>query len=876
MDKDRTNFLSIRNNDQQLQELPPEDNEDLNVPPSKGFNIRPLLRTIQRKALLIIGVAGVVSVAAWYSKSTTPSEYQGSFRLLVEPVTTEAKITEPSALTLPDGKLLDASKVFGLDYATQLEILKSPKMLSSIVKQVRSQYPNFSQAELEKQFLVQRSGSDKAQLPDQTMKIIDVFYKGEDPKKVLFVLKTAAQQFLNYSLDERKKRIGEGVEFIEDQLPTLEQRVGSLRTQLQQMQQQYQLTEPQENGQALVIELRQMTAKELETQRQLQEARKLYTNLQKQLNLTPNQALAASALSENPTYKDLLEKVKEVENQIAIESVRFLPDSPNIQALQAKRQNLKELLNQESQRIVGQNLRGTTTNSQVLSFQNSVRISLIKQLIDTANQIQVLETSNQAIVKNRADLEQQVQRFPAIARKYIDLQRQLEIANRTLDQLLSQRETLRVQASQKQVPWELIAEPTQPQAIKGNPKLLIILGLSGILLGIGMAVLVEKYQNIFYSSEDIKDAIPLPLLGEVPPYNNGKPVFLKSFDSIYSNIHFIFADRPIGSLAVCSAEAGDGKSTVALYIAQTAAGMGQRVLLVDANLHLPEIHTKLDLPNQKGLSDLLINKLTPNDIIQRSPVSDNLFVLTSGQPLPDAKKLLGSAQMQYLMESFQATFDFVVYDTPHLFDLLDSYFLASHTDGILLVIGLYKTKQSIVKKVLEQINTYHLPSLGVIANKVSKHQFWSNNINKQKLISNRLSTYQGKLTIFSTASLSLLFLLLGWAFSNTVGNKLNQQLTNQSQPTQLPASFQKTFTSSRPSDPFSEAVRLAEKTSVAGQTAQTSAQWLDIAAKWQQASDLMAVVPSSYSRYQIAQNRMALYRQFSDVAKAQAQRKRAS
>ena len=125
------------------------------------------------------------------------------------------------------------------------------------------------------------------------------------------------------------------------------------------------------------------------------------------------------------------------------------------------------------------------------------------------------------------------------------------------------------------------------------------------------------------------------------------------------------------------------------------------------------------------------------------------------------------------------------------------------------------------------------------------------------------------------ASLSLLLLLVGWALYDWLGTKLSRQTAEQkSQPAQVAIAPDKTLSSSSASDPFAEAVRLAEQTSAAGKTAQTSAQWLDIAAKWQRASDLMAAVPSSDNRYKTAQNRLALYRQYSDGAQAQAQKRR--
>jgi capsular exopolysaccharide synthesis family protein len=233
----------------------------------------------------------------------------------------------------------------------------------------------------------------------------------------------------------------------------------------------------------------------------------------------------------------------------------------------------------------------------------------------------------------------------------------------------------------------------------------------------------------------------LPLLGEIPLYKSTEPLnsvvfagsieetegsnnsasrFQEAFDSLYANIRFLYSAPPVRSLAVCSAAPGDGKSTVALHLAQSAASMGQRVLLVDANFRLPQLHNKLGLPNHKGLSDLLAKKLTPNEIIQRSPLAENLFVLTSGQPLQNSTKLLGSAQMQYLMEEFQATFDLVIYDTSHLLNRMDANFLAAHTDGLLMVVGVRKTNRSVVMQVINQLNTFRLPTLGVVANHVRK------------------------------------------------------------------------------------------------------------------------------------------------------------
>lgn len=743
-------IVPISNQSRQVQQFSVDEGEELSAQPQKGLNLKPFLRTFQRQALIIIGIIGLVGGGVVYQIKGSKKTYQGDFRMLVEPVTTEARIADPSALAnRGEGGGVPSRDFFSLDYATQLQILQSPQMLSAIVQQVQKRYPKFTEKILQKELVVLRMGEDLMTMT----KILEVRFMGNDPKLVEFVLQETKKKYLKYSLDERKTRIGEGVKFIEDQLPGLNKRVNDLKSELQVIQQQQKITNPQEQGAQLIAQVRTVETLELETQRLLQEQKTLYANLQKQLDFTPNEAIAASALSEEPQYKELLTKVKEVEGQIAVETARFKSANPIVEALERKRANLVALLNQQTDRILGQNLVGTQANSKVQNFQNSIRIGLIKQLVDTANQVEVLEARLQAITQTKNNLNRQATEFPSIARRYNELQQQLEVAARTRDQLLSQRETLRVQAAQSQVPWEIISEPRIPRDEKGQlmtvpskaKNKLVMAVVGALVLGLGAAILIEKFRNIFYCADDVKDAVDAPLLGAIPLDKNARKLppsianayaylegkegnkkiaaeFIEAFDSLYTNIRFLSSNRTISSLAIGSATVGEGKSTVALNLAYVAALAGQRVLLVDANLHAPSLHLLLELPNVKGLSNLLDHKNEPNEIIQRSHLADNLFVLTAGLPVPGTARRLASSQMQYLMEELQAKFDLVIYDTPPLADSKDANFLAARTDGILMVVAIRQVPFSLVQKVFSQLENFGIPCLGTVANHASKRK----------------------------------------------------------------------------------------------------------------------------------------------------------
>lgn len=743
------NLVAVGSQSRQVQQFVADEGEESGEKPQKALNIAPLLRTFQRKSLIIIALVGMASGGIVYQIKGSKKTYQGDFRMLVEPVTTEARIADPSSLTNREGGVPDRD-FFTLDYATQLEILKSPQMLSAITKQIKKRDRKFTEEILKKDLVVLRLGENEL----SKTKILEVRFLGQEPKLVEFVLQETKKKYLKYSLDERKSRIGEGVKFIEDQLPGLNQRVNELKSELQVIQQQQRIADPKEQGAQLILQARTIETLESDTQRLLQEQKMLYANLQKQLDFTPNEAIAASALSEEPQYKELLTKVKEVEGQIAVETARFKSANPIVEALERKRTNLIGLLNKQTDRILGQNLVGAEANSKVKNFQNSIRIGLIKQLVDTANQVQVLEARNEAITKTKNNLNRQAREFPTVARRYNELQQQLDIAARTRDQLLTQRETLRVQAAQSQIPWEIISEPQIPKGIDGkeiaipskNTNKLMMGVIGGLVMGIGLAILIEKIRNIFYCADDVKDAFAAPLLGSVPINKNAQKSypsianayevlekkeekhkknaaeFIEAFDSLYTNIRFLSSHRPIASLVIGSATSGEGKSTIASNLAHVAALAGQRVLLVDANLHSPNLDSLLELPNSKGLSNLLENKIEFNEVIQRSPIVDNLFVLTAGIPLPGTSRRLASSQMQYLMSEFNAIFDLVIYDTPPLVESKDANYLAARTDGILMVVSVHKVKFSVVKKVFAQLENFGIPCLGTVANHLGKQK----------------------------------------------------------------------------------------------------------------------------------------------------------
>lgn len=709
-----------------------------------GLDLGQLFAAVRRRTLVIVGITIAVASAALAQSLTSTPVYEAEFELLITPVTVENQLTS--------SPLSEERQTSSVDQ-TQLLVLQSPKLMTPIVKQIHARYP----------------GSGFPQLNINLLKdtnIIQVSYQDPDPEKVQFILNTVADAYLKFSLEEHLTDARQGIRFVEEQLPQLKLRVKTLQDQLQTFRQRYDLIDSAGKGQQLSSQLNGIVQQRLEAHTQVVKARSLYTSLQNQLQMQPNEAEAALALSEAPAYQNLLNQLQQLETQIAIQTARYNEDSPNVQNLRAQQRNLLPLVEQERRRILGDQLSSTTGKSRGLASPNSIRLQQMQQFFDNAHQIQALEAQDKALAQVESLLRQQVKQFPLIARQNDDLERQLKIAIDNLNQFLTKREALRIDAAQKQVPWQLVTPPTMPQASSSSVKLKLALGLTlGLLLGIGAALLVDKFKNVFYTPEDVKDTTRLPLLGEIPVVANvigltqeadqgfwsGKSgklfqqqnssYFWESLRSLYTNIRFLSFNTPVKSLAVISADSKEGRSTIAVHLAQTAAVMGQRVLLVDADLRSPKIHTVLNLPNTKGLSNAIAEELNIDNFIQqvncvsmrnqnydlpellpkeieKLPLQDIFFVLTAGQVPPNPTSLLSSQKMQALARQFETEFDLIIYDTSPVLDFADSSVLAVHTDASLLVVGIGKTDRPALVKVLEKLKFSSTPVLGVVANGV--------------------------------------------------------------------------------------------------------------------------------------------------------------
>jgi polysaccharide biosynthesis transport protein len=707
-----------------------------------GLDIGRIVDILRRRVRVILGVTAVVVglVVVW--NRTRPPVYDGSFKMLIEPVTAEGQVVS-SLNGSQGGTALDEtsgqSPRGGLDYATQIEILKSPKLLTPVIQKIRTTDPNFSYGEVVSNLLINQVQGQQAKT---VTKILEIHFQGDAANTVEQTITLISQRYIQYSLSERQTNIRRAVSFVDDQLPKVQSQVRTLESALQTFRERNQLNDPTSLGAQLSGQLannqQQLSSNHLE----LDKTRQLYKSLQQQLQLQPKSVEAASILSETGDYQVLLRQRQDLSTELATLSATLTPENPRIIELKEKINKLDPVIQEKARAVLGPSLSTNVPNAQSLPFQSSLRQGMNKQYIDSVIQLQVLESQQKALNTARQGLVRQNVQVPLISRQYEDLQRKLKIASDQLSKFLQVRQDLMINAARQEVPWELISSPQVRQIAASSLPSAIALGtLLGAILGVGIALLLESINNIIHSVKDLRTEVGIPILGMIPreqslprlhsdaeEFDHEGNVryrfspFIEAFRSLNSQIRLLRPDFPIRSLVISSSLPEEGKTTVATQLARAAAAMGQRVLLIDTDLRKPSLQELIVQEQGGGLTDVITGGLDFMDAIQVLPEQENLHLLFAGSIALDPTSLLGSKKMSLFMQKCCNKFDLVIYDATPL-SFADSLLLIPQTDGLLMVAQLGRIHRETLRNTMRTLEIARIPMLGVVANMVSDAQF---------------------------------------------------------------------------------------------------------------------------------------------------------
>jgi capsular exopolysaccharide synthesis family protein len=277
-----------------------------------------------------------------------------------------------------------------------------------------------------------------------------------------------------------------------------------------------------------------------------------------------------------------------------------------------------------------------------------------------------------------------------------------------------------------------------------EPRKMVILGFGlgiGIFVGVGASFFKEAISDKVQNGEQLERVAGYPLLAMIPhlspkqmlekngpvsqprlpatslvAYVDPKSRGAEAYRTLRNSFLLSSLDHKSKTVLITSTLAGEGKSSTTVNYAIVLAQKGARVLVLDADLRRPTLHTKFGVENGPGLANLLLEHTVEQPFMNPLPELDNLFLLTAGRQIPLPSEALSSVRFFALLKGWEKQFDYILIDSTPLLVVSDSLALASVADSVILVTLYNSTPMKAISRARDMLTRIDANVAGVIIN----------------------------------------------------------------------------------------------------------------------------------------------------------------
>ncbi len=328
------------------------------------------------------------------------------------------------------------------------------------------------------------------------------------------------------------------------------------------------------------------------------------------------------------------------------------------------------------------------------------------------------------------ELEKQLAQYIAREKEIETLRKQLEVVDENIFKLRIQQESpelVRVSIEGYQA-----VEPLERSSPKWSVNLPAGFVL-GLLLGVGLAFLLEFMSSTVKTPADVLRQLNMPFLGQILSQDEDEAsaaqmkrllmesphsILAENFRQLRANFLFCAPAEQQRSILVTSCSPSEGKTCISVNLATSLALAGRKVLLVDANFRRPGVAQAFGLEGvTEGLSNILIGQGDPAALIHRTN-QENLDVLATGPLPPNPAELLGGAYLKNFIATFNKTYETIIFDGPPVLVVSDSMVMSTAMDGVVIVVRAGFSLRGAIQRARDQLRRVNAKVLGVVLNDV--------------------------------------------------------------------------------------------------------------------------------------------------------------
>ena len=679
---------------------------------TKTYKLRPMYRATGRILIQSSRANYVSSEQGTIHEANTNGYFQTQYEIIRSRSVVGKVIEHLDLKNSPEfsGK---KDKKTGLGFA-QIK-RKTIKFISTKIKQFRGDKddkPNqtlspkdFEPGLVQKELLYHRVASRISVSLVEESRLVDISMTGFHPQIITEIVNSIIKTYINKNLENRLFASEDAVEWLDSRLKTMQEKVEISEKALQE----YSRTV---GAISLESKLKLMNGELSNVNSQLTKARKERVILERLVGSFESPEIAES-IPEIVTNKLVQELNLELSNLTLNESElkrRYGPKHPKLIQISSKIEKITESIDLQIKRI-----------------QESKRTELRLAI--------AAEESLEGALNEKQD---EATFISEKSIRYRVLRRDAESNRNMFDLLLKRLKETDLSSGLRTNNIRLVDKAVPPLGpFKPDKQRNIMMGMVfGLLGGLGLAFFIEFLDNSVKEPDEIITRFGIPFLGLVGSHSvenraraetslHEKLITLKepsssiseSLRTIRTNVIFSADGDKKKTLMVTSALPAEGKTTIASNLAIVMASLGEKVLLIDADLRRPSIHRMFNVPKSPGLSSHLINRKTLDEIIHKTTV-ENLFIIPSGIIPPNPSELLSHPQLQALLETATQSYNRVIVDTPPVASVADPMIISKVVDAVILVIRSRETARDVVSRAVNQLKNVNSDILGAILNDV--------------------------------------------------------------------------------------------------------------------------------------------------------------
>jgi len=548
-------------------------------------------------------------------------------------------------------------------------------------------------------------------------RLIEVTFEAQDPQLAAEVVNSHLQNFIELNFRSRYDAAMQASNWLSSELEELRVKMEESENARIAYEKDNQIWNVDERPNITTEKLSDLSKDLTEAQEDLLQKEAVY----QMAHSGNNNALPA--VHDSPLIQQLEARQTDLDQQYTDALGQFGPNYPRVQRLQAQKTELIQAIEDEKKNAVAR------VDSDYKGAQ--ARLNLLSQ----------------ALEGQKAEANDMAQRLV----QYNLLKHDEDSNKQIYDGLLEKLKEAGISAGLRSSNIRIV-DPALTPAYADRPQKsrnILLAALVGLVGGIALAFFREYLDNTVKTPDDIEALTGLPSLAVVPSFavlnstgkllvqktsTDGEPgteVALAShmqpkspvseaFRAMRTSLLLSQADHPPQVILVTSALPREGKTTAAVNLAVTLAQLGDRTLLVDADLRKPGVRRALGLPpgSEMGLSSYLAGVASLNDASLTHPVIDNLMAMPTGPVPPNPADLLSSHRMHDAILQLRERYKFIVIDSPPIMAATDAVILSALTDGVILVVRSGETPKEAFTRCRDLLAAVNSRILGVVLNAV--------------------------------------------------------------------------------------------------------------------------------------------------------------